>query len=100
MANLFPATTGLPMTVWISPRGSARYDVRVRVNFTHGNQMNAADTPVVGVRPTPHLLSGRLSTAGRRAVFEWILLNAAALIEYWDGHIDTIRLGSLLKPAP
>jgi hypothetical protein len=21
MANLFPATTGLPMTVWVSPRG-------------------------------------------------------------------------------
>jgi hypothetical protein len=30
MANLYPAETGLPMTVWVSPRGRARHDVRVR----------------------------------------------------------------------
>jgi hypothetical protein len=24
MANLFPRTTGLPMTVWVSPRENAR----------------------------------------------------------------------------
>src|SRR5215472_9074543 len=24
MANLYPDTTGLPMTVWVSPRGNAR----------------------------------------------------------------------------
>ncbi len=30
MANLFPRTTGLPMTVWVSPRGNARHDVRVK----------------------------------------------------------------------
>ena len=29
MANLFPVTTGLPMTVWVSPRGNARHDVRI-----------------------------------------------------------------------
>jgi hypothetical protein len=34
MANLFPGTTGLPMTVWVSPRGNARHDVRVKVNMT------------------------------------------------------------------
>ena len=26
MANLYPRTTGLPMTVWVSPRGNARHD--------------------------------------------------------------------------
>jgi hypothetical protein len=35
MANLFPADTGLPMVVWVSERGQARHDVRVRVNQTH-----------------------------------------------------------------
>jgi hypothetical protein len=33
MANLFPRTTGLPITVWVSPRGNARHDVRVKVNM-------------------------------------------------------------------
>ena len=32
MANLYPATTGLPMTIWVSPQGNARHDVRVEVN--------------------------------------------------------------------
>jgi hypothetical protein len=51
IANLYPRTTGLPMTVWVGPRGNARHDVRVKVNMTHGNQMNVDNTAVVAVRP-------------------------------------------------
>jgi len=29
MANLYPRETGLPMTIWVSPRGNARHDVRI-----------------------------------------------------------------------
>ena len=100
MANLFPRTTGLPMTVWVSPRGNARHDVRVKVNMTHDDQMNIANTAVVGVLPTPHVIAGNLSPDDERAVFEWILLNTAALVEYWDGRTDTIELGQLLKRLP
>jgi len=98
MANLFPATTGLPMTVWVSPRGNARHDLRVKVNMTHGNQMNAANTAVVAVRPSPRIIAGRLAADDERAVFRWVSLNEAALVAYWDGQIDTIQLGQLLKP--
>jgi hypothetical protein len=98
MANLFPRTTGLPMTVWVSPRGNARHDVRVKVNLTHGNQMNIANTAVVGVRPGPHLVAGQLAPEDERAVFEWVALNTAALVAYWDGQIDTIQLGERLHP--
>src|SRR5208282_1587947 len=90
MANLFPRTTGLPMTVWVSPRGNARHDVRVKVHMTHGNQMNPANTAVVGVRPSPHAIAGRLSPDDQQAVFEWTSLNADALVAYWEGQIDTI----------
>ena len=100
MANLFPATTGLPMTVWVSPRGNARHDVRVKVNMTHGNQMNAANTAVVAVRPAPRVLAGHLAADDERAVFRWVSLNEPALVAYWDGQIDTIQLGQLLKPVP
>jgi hypothetical protein len=97
MANLFPRTTGLPMTVWVSPRGNARHDVRVKVNVTHGDQMNIANTAVVGVRPTPHVVAGHLSPDDQRAVFEWVSLNTAALVAYWDGRIDTVQLGQALR---
>jgi hypothetical protein len=98
MANLYPRTTGLPMTVWVSPRGHARHDVRIKVNTTHGNQMILDNTVVVGVRPAPHILIGRLSTADQQAVFTWITLNAPTIIAYWDGTIDTAELIQSLKP--
>ncbi len=100
VANLFPRTTGLAMTVWASPRGNAGHDVRVKVNTTHGNQMNIAHTAVVGVRPTPHVITGHLSPDDRQAVFEWVSLNNAALVAYWEGRIDTIELGHALKRLP
>ena len=100
MANLFPRTTGLPMTVWVSPRGNARHDVRVKVNMTQGDQMNIANTAVVGVRPTPHVIAGHLPPDDQRAVFEWVSLNTVELVEYWDGRIDTVELGQLLRRLP
>jgi hypothetical protein len=54
----------------------------------------------VVVRPSPRLLAGRLSPEDERAVFRWVSLNADALVAYWDGQVDTIQLGNLLKPLP
>jgi hypothetical protein len=42
MVNIYPADSGLPMTVWAGPRGNARHDVRVKVNMAHGNQIGRA----------------------------------------------------------
>ena len=98
MANLYPRTTGLPMTVWVSPRGNARHDVRVKVNMTHGNQMNIDNTAIVGVRPVPHLITGQLLRDDERSVAAWIALNADAIVAYWDGAIDTLELVRILKP--
>jgi hypothetical protein len=103
MANLFPVTPGLPTTVWVRPKGNVRHDVRVKVHMTHGNQMNPANTAVVAVRPSPRIIAGRLSIDDERAVFQWLTLNEAALVAYWDGQIDTIQFGARLQrfpPAP
>jgi hypothetical protein len=98
MANLYPDTTGLPMTVWISPPGTARHDVRVKVNMTHGNQMTIANTAVVSVRPAPRVITGQLSADDGQTVFRWIALNTDALVAYWEGRIDTARVIQALKP--
>ena len=100
MANLYPDTTGLPMTVWVSPRGNAPHDVRVKVNMTPGNQMNIANTAVVGVPPTPRVIAGQLSPADTPAVFQWVALNTDVLVAYWDGQIVTARMIQGLKPLP
>jgi len=100
MANLYPDETGLPMTVWVSPRGTARHDVRIKVNMTHGNQMNISNTAVVAVRPAPRLIAGRLSPDDAQAVFEWVKFNTQTLVAYWDGQIGTIQMAQALKPLP
>lgn len=99
MANLFPATTGLPMTVWVSPKGNARHDVRIKVNMAHGNQMSIANTAVVSVRPAPRLITGQLSPPDLQIVSNWIRLNETPIISYWNGTIDTATLVSRLRPV-
>jgi hypothetical protein len=100
MTNLSPRMTGLPMSVWVSPRGNARHDVRVKVNMTHGRQMNIDNTAVVAVRPSPRVVAGHLSRDDLRAVAEWIALNAQAVIDYWDDKLDTDQFLESLKPLP
>src|SRR5947207_11209307 len=97
MANLFPRTTGLPMTVWVSPRGNARHDVRVKVNMTHGRQMTIENTAVVAVRPVPRVLAGRLSADDRHPVYDWIKLNSEAIVAYRNEELDTDEFIESLK---
>jgi len=97
MANLFPRTTGLPMTVWVSPRGRARHDARIKVCLTPGPRMDVANTAVVGLRPQPSLIKGRLPAPELDLVSRWITLNDAVLLDFWNGAIDTVELASRLR---
>ena len=98
MANLRPVTTGLPMVVWVSERGLARHDMRVKVSAVHGPRVQYANMATVAVRPAPRLVAGQLSAADLQAVSEWIRLNEAPLIAYWDCQIDTAELIQRLRP--
>ena len=90
-------TSGLPMTVWVSPRGRARHDARVKVCRVPGNRMVPEDTAVVSIRPEPSLLEGDLDAGALRAVQAWVQLNQDALIAFWNGEIDGIELSQRLK---
>ena len=100
MTNLSPRMTGLPMAVWVSPRGNARHDVRIKVNTTHGNRMTIEDTAVVAVRPAPRVVAGRLTPEDRRLVADWVRLNYEAIIGYWDNELDTGQFLERLKVLP
>jgi hypothetical protein len=54
--------------------------------------MSIGNTARVAVRPTPRLIAGQLSSADMQAVSNWIRLNKAALVDYWDGRIYTAEL--------
>ena len=97
MANLYPRDTGLPMTVWVSPRGMAQHDAQVKVCRTHRDRMDPRDTASVGVRPAPRLLAGDLDAGDLKLVSAWIALNADVLIGYWDGTLSTVEMARGLK---
>lgn len=98
MVNLVPRVTGLPMTIWASPRGPARHDARINVNPTHGRHMVMGDAVSVAVRPMARVIAGALSPSDRQAVFDWIALNEEVLVDYWEFRIDTDEFLQRLKP--
>ena len=100
MTNLSPRMTGLPMAVWVSPRGNARHDVRLKVNTSHGNRMTIEDTAVIAVGPAPRVVTGRLTPEDRRLVADWVRLNFEAIIGYWDNELDTGQFLARLKVLP
>ncbi len=97
MTNVYPRTSGLPMTVWISPLCRARHDGRVTVRRVPGNRAIPEDTAVVAVRPRPALVEGELDAASLAAVARWIEPNRDVLIEFWDGEMDGVELGQRLR---
>jgi hypothetical protein len=97
LMNLVPADTGLPLTVWVGPRGGARHDVRVKVCMVPGDRMIADETAVVAVRPRPRLLHGRLSPEEFTAVSRWIALNEDLLVDYWEGRITSRPFAAALR---
>ena len=97
MANLYPKNTGLPMTIWISQKGGANHDVRVKVSPSHGAKMDIHNAAVVSVRPRVEVLHGNLQAKDLEAVRRWVVLNAQAIIDYWNGEIDTLDLGQRLQ---
>ena len=100
MTNLYPRRTGLPMTVWVSSRGRARQAARIKVNMTHGDRMTIGNTAIVRLQPAPRVISGQLSAADREALFRWVTINKAALIDHWNGMIDGGDLVERLRPLP
>ena len=96
MANLYPKHTGLPFVVWISVRGGARHDARVKVSG--GPKALPGDMATVALRPEPHVVEGSMEPHDFRLLREWISRNHEALIAYWNDDIDTADvLAALVK---
>jgi hypothetical protein len=100
--NLAPAITGLPMTVFASPRGRARHVARIKVHRRHGAKMDASNTAIVGLEPVPYPVPDAhpLPERDARLVYQWAALNRAALVDYWNGRINTAELLARIERLP
>jgi hypothetical protein len=68
--------------------------------MVHGNRMDLDSTAVVGLLPQPHLIAGSLSASDLAAVFNWIDLNRAVLLEHWSGAIDGGEMAARARRLP
>jgi hypothetical protein len=98
MANVRPELSGLPFIVWISEKGRARHDVRVKV--APGPRVREF-VASVSVRPEVEVVAGALPDADLALLREWIDLNRDVIVRYWDGDIVyTDEALAALRPLP
>jgi hypothetical protein len=97
MANLYPEETGLPRVIYVSEKGQARHDVRVKVSGAPGDRMRVRDMATMSVRPSPQLLHGKLSGDEQRAIGDWIARNEAVLVDYWNEALSTSEMLERLR---
>lgn len=100
MSNLSPKQTGLPFVVWVSPKGGARHDVRIKIS--RGPQAKPGEFITVTVRPDVREISGasesHLTTKELELVRQWVELNRDVLVRFWDGDIEyTADMLALLR---
>ena len=99
MANLRPERTGLPFVVFISQRGGARHDVRIKL--ARSPRVRPSEMITVALRPTPRVVRGRLDAREFDLVRKWLDLNTDTLVDYWNGVIEyTEDVIDALKPLP
>src|SRR6266571_6032510 len=97
MANLFSKHTGLPFVVWISYKGGAQHDVRVKVS--PGPKVFPSQMVSVAVRPYVHVVEGKMSASDLAGLTKWIELNRDVLVKYWEGDIDTKDAVDAIRPV-
>jgi hypothetical protein len=98
MANLRPASTGLPMVIWVSEKGRARHGPRIKVSRKHGDRMDIRNTVSVTIDGPPRVIGEGLAAGDLDLVSDYISRNRDALLAYWHGEIDTVELISRLRP--
>jgi hypothetical protein len=102
MANLRPERTGLPLVVFISQRGGARRDIRVKV--ARIPRVRPSEIVTVALRPSVRVVRGRLDPHDLALLRQWIDLNEQLLIDYWNGVIgyteDALSALRPIQPAP
>ncbi len=93
MVKVRGRSSGLPMNIWIVPRGHARHAARIKVQMNHPENL-----AVVSVADIPQVIEGQLDAADFDRVRRYILLNRQAILDHWAERTDGIELGRALRP--
>jgi hypothetical protein len=85
-ANLRPECTGLPFIVFISQKGGAMHDVRIKV--ARASRVRSSEMITVAIRPSVRVVRGALDPRDLDLLTQWVDLNRNTLIDYWNGIIE------------
>jgi hypothetical protein len=101
MVNVRSRSSGLPMNVWIGPRGHARHAARIKVQMNHNERFEPDHLAVVSIEDDPPtVVEGWLSATDLEQVRQYIALNRRAILDHWAERTDGIELGRALRPLP
>ena len=101
MVNIRGRSSGLPMNIWIGPRGHARHAARVKVQMDHRPQFDIDQLAVVSVEDDPpQVIEGHLGGADLDLVRRYIALNKPAILDHWNEQTDGLELSRALQPLP
>ena len=99
MVNVRGRSSGLPMNVWVGPRGHARHAARIKVQADHRERFDIDRLAVVSVEDDPpEVKEGSLGAEDLEQVRRWIVLNRQAILDHWDERTDGVELARALMP--
>jgi hypothetical protein len=98
MVNLRGRSTGLPMNIWIGPRGHARHAPRIKIQMDRRTQFDLGNLAVVSVEEPARVVEGWLAPADLALVQRYVALNRAAILDHWNETTDGVELTRALKP--
>jgi len=99
MVNVRGRTSGLPMNIWVGPRGHARHAARIKVQPDHRERFDTNRLAVVSVEDDPpEVKEGRLNAEDLELVRRYIALNRQAILDHWNEKTDGVELSKALKP--
>jgi len=88
MTNLGPRATGLPLHVYVSPKGGAIHDARIKVFMPPWETHPVA---VYALRPFRHLEGDNswMTKEQEQQLKEWVELNFDVIMGFWNRTIST-----------
>ncbi len=96
MANLSSQKTGLPFLVWISSGQGARHAARVKVARNLADRPDNMTSVSIAAPATVHG-GPPLASTDLRKLQDWIDLNRAVLLDYWNCELATDEVMERLK---
>jgi hypothetical protein len=95
MSNLFPDSTGINYTLWLSSKsGREKHQARIKISNSDGE----ASISIWG-EPQIKSKKGKIVIDGKsfNAIKKFIELNKEVLMQHWNGEIDSKTFANSIK---